>query len=134
MDRFNERKILIVDDEPVITNTLSRFLLARGFSKVESINEPHQASAAIDDFQPDLILLDIMMPEIDGLDLLRRLCRRIHDKSIAVIMVTALDDEKTRRQALALGACDFINKPVGAQDLIERVKYALDERERKALM
>ena len=134
MYRFKDKRILIVDDEPVMTNTLSRFLLARGFTKVESINDPHHTNVALDDFQPELILLDIMMPEIDGLDLLRRHCKRIHDKSIAVIMVTALDDEKTRRMALALGACDFINKPVGAQDLIERVQIALDEKEREALM
>jgi DNA-binding response OmpR family regulator len=78
----------------------------------------------IAEFQPQLLLLDITMPVMDGLKLLERLSDQVVNDSLKVIMVTSSEDQSTRYQALLLGARDFIGKPVDPEELVQRVESA----------
>jgi len=101
-------KILVVDDEPEITQILENFFLRKKYT-VFVANNGEQALEVIQKERPHLVFLDVRMPIMDGLTVLRNI--RLVDKSIKVIMVTALEDEKTVAEANALGAVDYIRKP-----------------------
>jgi len=119
-----EKRILLVDDEPVITKTLSKYLQMAGFSNVRSLNDPLLVEQEMKDFNPQLMLLDISMPGLDGLKILERLSDRVIDDSLTVLMVTSTEDDYMKRTALILGARDFISKPVDPDELVSRVDDA----------
>ncbi|MGI9519369.1 MAG: response regulator [Pirellulaceae bacterium] len=123
-----EKRILLIDDEPLITRTLHAYLTAAGFVYVEILNDPLQVPAKIAEFDPDILLLDISMPEVDGLKILERLGDRVVDDDLTVIMVTSMEADYVKRKALILGACDFISKPVDPDELVRRVNDALSGR------
>ncbi|MEM7798615.1 MAG: response regulator transcription factor, partial [Chloroflexota bacterium] len=114
-------KILVVDDEKSIREFVSRNLTARGF-EVHTAANGLEGLALFKTKDPDLIVLDIMMPNMDGLET----CRRIRNKSIVpIIVLTALDEEADRVQALDAGADDCLTKPFGVEELMARVRAAL---------
>lgn len=123
-----ESPILLVDDEPVITRTLCHYLKLAGYSNVRPENDPLQVVSVIGEFEPKVLLLDISMPQLNGLKILEQLSDRIVDDSITVIMVTSSEEEFVKRKALILGACDFISKPVNPRELVERLENALAGR------
>lgn len=113
--------ILVVDDEEPIANIL-RFALQRAGYKVTCAYDGHEAVALWRRYQPDLILLDVMLPGIDGFDILRT----IRSNSTApVIMLTAKDDEIDTVLGLELGADDYVTKPFSTRELLARVKANL---------
>ena len=114
-------KILVVDDEPTLLNTVNAYLEQDGYVVQTAING-RSALDAFRTFQPDLIILDIMLPEIDGLEVLRQL-RQISD--VYVIMLTARADEMDKIVGLAVGADDYVTKPFSPRELVARVKAAL---------
>ncbi len=124
-DKLRCARILIVDDEPLIIRVVSRFLQSHGFQNIDSITDPRQALTKIAEFKPDLILLDIMMPFIGGLDVLRAITAREKGRHLPIIILSASSDIDTKREALALGATEFLGKPVDPNDLILRVRNAL---------
>ena len=116
--------VLIVDDEAAIREMLCIALEAADFNVLDAENA-QQAHAAIIDKQPDLVLLDWMMPGTTGLELLRRLKRDDLTARIPVIMLTAKAEEDSKISGLDAGADDFIPKPFSPRELISRVKAVL---------
>ena len=116
--------ILLVDDEAAIRDMLSIALEAADFNVLQAENA-QQAHASIIDRQPDLVLLDWMMPGTTGLELLRRLKRDELTEKIPVIMLTAKAEEDSKISGLDAGADDYIPKPFSPRELISRVKAVL---------
>lgn len=118
------RNILIVDDEGAIREMIRIGLEMAGFKCMEA-GDAQEAYGKILDARPDLILLDWMMPNTSGLELLRRLRRDDLSRDIPVIMLTAKDDEDNRIQGLDVGADDYITKPFSSRELLARIKAVL---------
>jgi two-component system phosphate regulon response regulator PhoB len=116
--------ILLVDDEAAIRDMLSIALEAADYNVLQAENA-QQAHASIIDRQPDLILLDWMMPGTTGLELLRRLKRDELTEKIPVIMLTAKAEEDSKISGLDAGADDYIPKPFSPRELISRVKAVM---------
>jgi len=103
------RKILVVDDEIIIRDLLEDFLSRKGYD-VYTASDGRAAIAEVKEIKPHIVLLDIMMPGMDGIDTLEEI-RRI-DPRVGVIMITGVLDEKLGRRAMKLGAFDYITKPL----------------------
>ncbi len=114
-------KILVVDDEPPIVDVLS-YNLQRAHYQVVVARDGAQALAVARREQPDLIILDLMLPELDGLEVCRALRR---ERDVPIIMLTARDAEIDRVVGLELGADDYVVKPFSVRELMARVKNVL---------
>jgi DNA-binding response OmpR family regulator len=104
-----ESKILIVDDDKNVTFFLEEFLKQKGYAQIQIVATGEEALKAIQEDNIKLVLLDIRLPDIDGVEVLRKI-KRIN-KDISVIMITAFPDEKIAKGAIEEGACDYIVKP-----------------------
>lgn len=122
---FSDADILIVDDNPVNIELLMDLLEDEGYTNLEGIINPLNVQARIQEKRPDLILLDIRMPGMNGLELLELLKQDCEETAIAVIVLTAQIDEKTRHQALHLGAQDFLTKPFNHLEVLQRIHNTL---------
>ena len=118
-------RILVVDDEAVVTRMLQLHLKKSGFLNVETENDAQQAIPRIAETLPDLVILDIRMPKINGLEILRDLKANEKTASIPVLIMTASTDEKIRLASLKLQASDFLTKPPNAAELDARVYNSL---------
>jgi putative two-component system response regulator len=118
-------KIMIVDDETFNHQVVERYLYNTGYRYFVTISDSTKAMNKIRQERPDLILLDIMMPEVSGIDILRALRADQNLKQTPVIILTATSDLELKREALRLRVSDFLNKPVDPNDLIPRVRNAL---------
>ncbi len=114
-------KILVVDDEPSITSLVSAYLKPEGYEVYIAADGASGLKAA-HAFKPDLVILDIMLPGMDGLELLSRLRR---DSDVYVILLTARTEETDRVVGLSVGADDYVTKPFSPRELTARVKAAL---------
>jgi putative two-component system response regulator len=122
------QRILVVDDEPANVELLKAYLddLA---DEILGLTDPKAAEQAFIDFQPDIVLLDLHMPEPDGLELLRRLrSARASLGFLPVMVLTADDGAVARNSALILGADDFLTKPLDRQEVRLRVRNQLRTR------
>ena len=115
-------RVLIVDDEPEAVELLQEFLLARGY-EVITAGDGEEALRKVKEGRPHLILLDVLMPKMDGLEVLRQV--REIDKEVGVIMVTGMAEEEIGRQAMALGAFDYIVKPLDLPYLERSLWYKI---------
>ncbi len=113
--------MLVVDDEPMVREVLARYLAREGFG-VETAEDGESALAAFDRTRPDLVLLDLMLPRIDGLELFRLMRER---GPAAVIMLTAKGEETDRVVGLELGADDYVTKPFSPREVVARVRAVL---------
>ncbi len=114
-------RILVVDDEPNILATLAPLLRARGYD-VQTAMNGHAAIEAVDRDKPDLILLDLGLPDMDGVDV----CRAIRvAQSTPIVVLSARGAERDKVRALDVGADDYVTKPFGAEELLARVRAAL---------
>ena len=119
------KKILVVDDEPKIIQLTQDYLENAGFSVI-SAGDGERALAVIRDEQPDLVVLDLGLPGMDGLDV----CRSIRKTSnLPIIMLTARDEETDKLVGLELGADDYITKPFSPKELVARVRSVLRRSE-----
>lgn len=123
-------RVLIVDDEPVLADILSEHLADRGY-ETETAVRGEDAIEIAGHRPPDVVLLDITMPGIDGVTVLRRILEL--DLSVPVIMVTGNGDEAIARETLRLGAFDYITKPVGFDRLDEVLSTAIALRGQQLL-
>lgn len=114
-------KILLVDDEPQITRVLRRGLLAQGY-EVLTANDGDEALALFKEWQPHLVITDLSMPDLDGLELCREL-RKL--SAVPVIVLSVRGEERAKVEALDAGADDYITKPFGMDELAARVRAAL---------
>ncbi|MCC2458118.1 SpoIIE family protein phosphatase [Bacillus cereus] len=124
--------ILIVDDNPVNIFVIEKILKQAGYQDLVSLNSAQELFEYIQFGEDssryneiDLILLDIMMPEIDGLEVCRRLQKEEKFKDIPIIFVTALEDANKLAEALDMGAMDYITKPINKVELLARMRVAL---------
>lgn len=117
-----EVKLLVVDDEPNIVELLSMSLRYAGF-EVETAVNGNDAVKAAQSFRPDLILLDVMLPDLDGFDVLRRL--RGEGAKVPVLFLTAKDATEDKVKGLTIGADDYITKPFSLEEVIARIRAVL---------
>lgn len=123
--RENEvARVLIVDDEPYARTTLEALLIPEGYTLAFAA-DGREALERLDAFQPDTILLDVMMPEMDGFSMCRQLKARKQWQHIPVILVTALDGKENLVRGLEAGADEFLTKPVNGLELRARVRSML---------
>ena len=124
-------RILVVDDEPAVTDLLA-YNLRKAHYEVMVANDGLEALRLADEGSPDLILLDLMIPKVDGLDV----CRELRKTSgVSIIMITARGEEIDRVVGLELGADDYVTKPFSVRELMARIKAVLrraqsDDKER----
>ncbi|HED53928.1 MAG TPA: response regulator [Phycisphaerales bacterium] len=121
----SEAKIVIVDDESINIRVTQKYLERHGYKHFETTTNAAEAYEMIKRDQPDVVLLDLMMPEISGLDILRTLRLDESTKLIPILILTASTDRASRHKALELGATDFLMKPVDVNELVPRVRNAL---------
>jgi DNA-binding response OmpR family regulator len=115
------KKILVVDDEPQIMRVLKGYLEAAGFQVIPAY-DGMEALAAFRHAAPDLIVLDLMLPQVDGLDVARAIRR---ESDVPIIMLTARVDEADRLIGLELGADDYVAKPFSPREVVARVRAVL---------
>jgi len=118
------KKILLVDDEPVNLKILKAMLRPEGYTIIEAENG-YQALNILQHTSLDLILLDVMMPELDGFEVCKRIKAQKEKRMIPILMVTALQDKIHRQEAMEAGADDFLSKPIDRIELLIRVKSLL---------
>jgi two-component system response regulator ResD len=114
-------RVLVVDDEPMVREVLARYLVKEGFA-VEEAADGEQALSRFEAGAPDLVLLDLMLPRVDGLEVFRRIRERA---PTAVIMLTAKGEETDRVVGLELGADDYVTKPFSPREVVARVRAVL---------
>ena len=114
-------KILVIDDEPSIHNVVTAYLKAEGYEYQSAMDGPSGLAAARS-FKPDIIILDVMLSGMDGIELLANLRR---ESNMYVIMLTARSEETDKIVGLSVGADDYLTKPFSPRELIARIKAAL---------
>ncbi|MEX1254678.1 MAG: response regulator transcription factor [Dehalococcoidia bacterium] len=123
-----EQRVLVVEDEPMVAEVVERYLRRDGYA----VRVAHDGRAALDDyerFQPDLIVLDLMLPGVDGMEV----CRQVRAQGqTPVIMLTARGEELDKLVGLELGADDYVTKPFSPRELAARVKAVLRRSGRAA--
>ena len=118
---MSEQRILVVEDEPMVAEVVERYLRRDGHD-VRVVHNGNVALEEYDRFQPDLVVLDVMLPGIDGVEV----CRRVRERSeTPVIMLTARSEEIDKLVGLGVGADDYVTKPFSPRELAARVKAVL---------
>lgn len=124
MADFIAKRILVVDDEVDVTDLVAYHLTAKGF-KVEAVNDPNRSIGIARSFLPDLVILDVMMPDLNGIQICRMLRADPQLKMVPVIFLTAKAEEDDRVQGFEVGADDYICKPFSVKELTLRVATIL---------
>jgi putative two-component system response regulator len=125
---FKHARILIVDDEPSNIAVLRRLLLRAGFSRIESTSDSREAAELYVRHRPDLILLDLHMPEMNGLAVMDQLNAIAEASYLPILMMTGDVTPESRQEALLRGAKDFITKPFHADEVLLRIRTLLETR------
>jgi DNA-binding response OmpR family regulator len=127
--RARDARILVIEDERPIADAITARLRSEGYT-VEVAGDGLAGVAACERVQPDLVVLDLMLPELDGIEV----CKRIqHDRPVPVLMLTARDTEADLLVGLAVGADDYMSKPFSMRELIARVHALLRRVERNSV-
>src|SRR5881275_1222584 len=117
-------RVLVVDDEPQITRVLRTVLTSQGY-QVRTASEGEAALSNFTEWRPELVITDLYMPHMDGIEL----CRRIRSMSgVPIIVLSVKGEERTKVEALDCGADDYITKPFGIDELLARVRAAQRRR------
>lgn len=118
---MTSEKILLIDDEPSIHTVITAYLKAEGYETM-SIMDGAGGLNAVRSFKPDLVVLDVMLPGMDGIELLAHIRR---ESNVYVIMLTARSEETDKIVGLSVGADDYLTKPFSPRELVARIKAAL---------
>ncbi|MFC5354747.1 PP2C family protein-serine/threonine phosphatase [Azospirillum himalayense] len=121
-------RVLVVDDNRVNRHLLQALLERGGVTRIEMAEDGNDALARLDSFRPDLILLDLMMPNLDGFEMCRRLRALPAWKDLPVLVQSSLNRAEDRAKAFAAGATDYVTKPINAVELLARVRIHLQNR------
>ena len=124
-EKYYKKTILVVDDEKMIRNLLNVNLTKEGYNVIEATDGVEGVEMAIEK-NPDLILLDVMLPKLDGLSVCKKIKSRMN---VPILMVTAKDNEVDKILGLELGADDYVTKPFSIRELIARIKANLRKAE-----
>ncbi len=116
-------RLMLVDDAPIIRLKLKNILVSRGYEVVGEASNGVEALAKYKELKPDLVTMDIVMPEKDGVEALRDILQ--YDEKAKVIMVTAIDQRSSLQEAVKIGAFDYIVKPFEDDRVIEAIQRAL---------
>jgi len=125
---FRNARILIVDDEPANIDVLRRILARAGFTRIESTTDSRDAVSLYIRHRPDLILLDLHMPNLDGLQVMAQLSEIVEASYLPILILSADVTPDARRAALSRGAKDFVSKPFHADEILLRIKTLLETR------
>ena len=125
---YSKMKILVVDDEPANVALLEAMLAESGYTRVKSITDSRLAMDACLSFDPDLVLLDLMMPYVDGFTILESIRAAAAETFLPVIVLTADANENTKLRALRAGATDFLLKPFDQLEVLLRMNNLLETR------
>ena len=125
LEALKQATIMMVDDEPIIVETLENLLEDAGYKHFVSLTDPKKAIEVMGSEAPDIVLLDVMMPEVSGLDILEAMGADEELRYIPSVIITAATDPETKLKALELGATDVLNKPVDPSELALRVRNTL---------
>src|SRR5215208_5958657 len=118
---IEKSRVLVVDDEPQITRVLRTVLTSHGY-QVQTAAEGESALSSFAEWRPELVITDLYMPHMDGLEL----CKRIRAiSSVPIIVLSVKGEERTKVEALDFGADDYVTKPFGTDELLARVRAAL---------
>jgi DNA-binding response OmpR family regulator len=118
-------RILIADDDDGLRHLLRLILCREGFEVIEAVDGTEALARAYDS-NPSLVLLDVMMPGVDGFDVCRELRSDQRTHCLPIVFVSAIDDIKQRNETLMLGADDCIKKPIGPRELVNRVRGVME--------
>lgn len=128
-ERILDSKILIIDDDVSVGMTLEEVLKDHDYRTIRFLSDPREAESTYEQFHPDLIMLDIKMPHVDGFEVMEKF-KRLNGKSfIPILVLTGEPDESLCVRALGLGATDFLNKPYNASEVIARIHNLLKIRQ-----
>ena len=125
---FKHARILIVDDEANNVEILQRVLQRAGFERIETTQDPREVSDLYVRFRPDLILLDLHMPHMDGLAVMEELNQIAEASYLPILMLTGDVSQEAKQEALSRGAKDFLNKPFHADEVLLRIATLLETR------
>lgn len=121
---LSPKKILIADDDPDIREIMTRFLSAKAY-EVAVASDGFEAGAKVMDFKPDLVVLDLFMPGIDGFEVCKRIKENPRTSHIKVLAITGYDTEENRDQIMEAGADGYLTKPINRDRLLEEVEVLL---------
>jgi diguanylate cyclase (GGDEF)-like protein len=124
-DRLMHANIMMIDDEPLTVEVLQIFLEEVGYRNFISTSDSRQALALLAEIQPDVVLLDLVMPHVSGFDILKAMRSKPAFKYLPIIILTSSTDADTKLKALELGANDFLAKPVDPSELVLRLRNTL---------
>ena len=127
---MRRRRVLVVEDDPVINDAVTRRLAAEGYDVTQAWDGPAAVAAATDG-RPDVVVLDVMLPGVDGLEVCRQVQATV---PVPVLMLTARDDESDILAGLAVGADDYLTKPFGMRELVARIGALLRRVERAGVL
>jgi len=122
-------RILVVDDEPEIHAVLGKLLSREGF-EVDSAYSADDAFRSIENTKPDLVILDIMMPKVSGIEVCNKLKASPGTKDILILIVSARDDQADRLEGLTHGADDYVSKPFHLRSLVRKIEHMLEKKKR----
>lgn len=122
---IKDQRIFIVDDEDLNIRVARKYLKSWGYDKIESTSQPSEAIQRIRQADPHLVLLDVMMPEISGLELLAQLRGLEETRHLPIVILTAHIEDSVKHEALQMGANDFLSKPIDPLELQPRVRNLL---------
>ena len=125
---LHRMKILIVDDDRMTVSLLEELLHRHGYLRVKGLTDSSRAFDACAAFEPDLILLDLMMPEVDGFAVLEALRGEPSERFLPIVVLTADISEESKARALDAGATDFLVKPVSQTEALLRIRNLLEAR------
>jgi diguanylate cyclase (GGDEF)-like protein len=124
-DTFSQATILMVDDEATTMEVMQAFLEEAGYQRFVLIEDSSHALEKLEEFRPDILLLDLMMPKVPGFEILQQVRAHSLLMQLPVIILTSSSDAETKLKALDLGATDFLSKPVDPSELVLRVRNTL---------
>jgi DNA-binding response OmpR family regulator len=128
-ESINKARIIIVDDEPANVRLLERILERAGYAQLLGITDPGQAIHEYSGYQPDLVILDLMMPQMDGFGVMHELSKKIPEGTyIPILVLTADTPRQSRERALSMGASDFLTKPFDQTEVLLRIRNLLQIR------
>jgi putative two-component system response regulator len=128
-DELTEARILVVDDQEANVRLLERILQRAGYANVASTTDPRQVLAMYGELDPDLIVLDLHMPHMDGFEVMEELGKRVPDGSyLPILVLTADATPQARQRALSMGARDFLTKPFDHDEALLRIRNLLETR------